>query len=594
MSDTPQTSETPERPSMSNGELFRRFGKLVWPFRWYLLPALLAMIVMASTGGAIAFLVQPILDKVFIEKDAFMLYAMPAIILGIFVIRGIAFFIQAYLMEYVGQKVVRGLQIRLYHHFLAFDAGFILSQSTGALISRITYDANLLKEAASSVVSNILREGFSVIFLVGVLFYRDVEMALIALVGLPVAGWLIYIFGRKMRRLSRLRQELMEGVTAHLEETISGVRIVQSFRMESRERARFRRITKDVLSNHLKVAKVRSISKPAIDIISGVVVGGVVLFAGQAVINGTTTTGTFFSFITALLMAYAPIKRLTGLNNLLQNSLAAAQRIFELLDRKPAIANTSRALPLLPLHNAIRFENVRFRYSDDLPWVLDDISLTVRAGERVAVVGKSGSGKSSLINLVPRFFDVTEGKITLDNIDIRKATLHSLRSQIAMVTQEVILFNDTVRHNIAYGPGYWSQKDLENASEAANALEFINDFPEGFDTVVGDRGIRLSGGQRQRLSIARSILKDAPILILDEATSSLDTESERVVQDALDHLMEGRTTLVIAHRLSTIQSADRIVVLKEGRIVEEGTHSHLLSLNGEYARLHRMQFREET
>ena len=578
--------------NFSNKELMLRFLGYVWPYRWYLLPAIICMLVLASTNGAIAFLVQPMLDKVFIEQDKAMLTSLPLVVLVLFAIRGVTYFTQSYLMEMVGQRVVRGLQVRLYGHLMAMDLGFFQANSTGNIISRITYDTNMLKGAASSVTSNMLREGFTVVTLLGVLVYRDWELAVVSLVGLPAAGTLIYLFGRRMLNLSRVRQEMMGGITAHLEESLSGQRIVKAFGMEGYERTRFRLLNKTMLTNNLHAAKVRALSSPAMDMIAGIAVSTVILYGGQAVVAGTTTTGTFFSFIAALLMAYNPIKKLTGLNNQLQESLAATRRIFTVMDMEPAIQDHPDAKPLPPMRKGICFDSVKFCYRDDQANILNGINLSIRAGERIAFVGCSGSGKTTLVNLVPRFFDVTSGAIRIDGMDLREVTQRSLRAQIAIVTQDVILFNDTVRNNIAYGSQDHSMESLYAAARAANALEFIEAMPEGFETMIGDRGIRLSGGQRQRLSIARSLLKNAPILILDEATSALDTESERTVQDALEHLMEGRTSLVIAHRLSTIQNADRIVVMRDGYFIEEGTHPELLAKNGEYARFYALQFRE--
>ncbi|MBF0448341.1 MAG: ATP-binding cassette domain-containing protein [Magnetococcales bacterium] len=555
------------------------------------MPAFICLILLAATNGAIAFAVQPLMDDVFISKDAAILYLVPFAVMGIFLVRGAAFFVQSYLLEFVGLKVVRTLQIVLYNHIISMDMQFHTSNSTGGLISRITNDVNQVRSSASDVITNILREGFSIIFLVGVLFHRDAELALISLVGLPVAGYLIIHFGREIRKLTKNRLELMEGVLSHVEESFSGIPIVKAFCMESYLKANFRKITKDVLINLLKVAKISAINKPSMDLVSGLAIGAVVFYGGSSIISGETTPGAYLSFLTALLMSYSPVKRFSNLNNSLQGAMAAAQRIFEMLDNTPKIQDLPNAKVLAPIEKSLVFNQVDFAYGEGQSLVIQGFDLEIKAGETVAFVGPSGAGKTSIVQLVPRFYDVNSGKLMIDGQDIRECTLKSLRSQIAIVTQETILFNDTIRNNISFGDVNQPTEKIMHAAKMANALDFIMEMPDGFDTVIGDRGVRLSGGQRQRLSIARSLLKNAPILILDEATSALDTESERAVQGALEYLMQGRTTLVIAHRLSTIINADRIVFLQDGAILEEGTHDSLFQKDGAYAKYYQMQYK---
>lgn len=576
-----------------NRQLLRRWIGLIWPHRIALIPAVISMIVLSVTEGAIAYMVQPILDKIFIEQNRAMFHTLPLLVLAVFLVRGIASYTNSYVMGAVGQRIARKLQCQLYNHCLRFEMNYFLTASSGSFISRISNDPIIIKDSTANVMISMIREGLTLIVLVGVLFYRDPVLALVSILGFPFSALLIYALGKRIRTKSHRAQELNESIVSQLEETFSGVRIIKSFCMERYEQAQFRQLTKRVLRTHLDILKINSLSKPSIEMISGLVICGVILYGGGAVIDGKTTTGTFFSFLTAMLMAYDPIKAISNLNNTLQRGMAAMDRIFGTLEREATIQDQPDATPMPPLKNELAFENLTFAYGAELPNVLEEITLKVRAGEQIALVGRSGSGKSTLVNLLPRFFDVTQGAITIDGRDIRSATMRSLRDQISVVTQEVILFNDTVKNNITYGRSEYTQERLEQVAEAANALEFIRQLPQGFDTHIGDRGVRLSGGQRQRLSIARSLLKNAPILILDEATSSLDTESERAVQEALERLMSGRTTLIIAHRLSTIRNADRIIVLKDARIVEEGNHEALLARNGEYARLHAMHFQDE-
>ncbi len=587
-----QEVASPLSQKEKNRLLLKRWISLIWPYRWPMVPAILCMMALAASEGVIAYMVQPILDKIFIEQDRTMFKTLPFLLLLVFFLRGAASFTYAFIMGSVGMRIARNLQCQLYNHCLRFEMAYFLPFTTGSFISRVSNDPNIVKDATASVLVGLIREGVTLVVLVGVLFYRDPLLSMIALLGFPLCALLIYRIGKRMRKLSHRSQELMELLLSHLEETFSGLRIVKSFCMEPYEKSRFRQLSKRVLKNNLGMLALNALSKPSIDMIAGCVICGVILYGGGSVIEGKTTTGNFFSFLAAMLMAYDPIKALANINNTLQRGLAAVDRVFSTLDRQPTILDTPASKVLPVLGQELAFNNLSFTYGNGLPNVLEDISLRVKAGEKVALVGRSGSGKTTLVNLIPRFFEVTGGSISIDGEDIRNVTLNSLRAQIAMVTQDVILFNDTVKNNITYGRGEYTMEQLEAVAEAANAMEFIRELPEGFDTMIGDRGVRLSGGQRQRLSIARSLLKNAPILILDEATSALDTESERAVQEALERLMSGRTSLVIAHRLSTIRNADRIIVLKNARIVEEGNHEALLAKNGEYARLHAMHFEE--
>ncbi|MEO5366374.1 MAG: lipid A export permease/ATP-binding protein MsbA [Magnetococcus sp. WYHC-3] len=578
---------------MSNFHLIQRFFTHVWPFRLPLAVAVLAMLVIAAANGALAWIVQPVLDRLFIAKDRQLLALLPLAMVGLMLLRGVAFFIQFYLMELIGMKVARILQVQLYRHMLALDHSFLTATTTGSLISRTIYDTAILRKATSAITTNLFREILSLLALFGVVFWQDWQLALLALVGLPLAGGIIYVLGKRIRKLAQRSQEIMEEVVAHVEQTLTGINVVKGFGAEAMENARMRRISRRVLDNALDSARVRALTNPAVDLLTGLAVAGVVFVGGSRVVDGVLTTGAFFSFLTALMLAYTPIKRLTTLNNTLQEGLAALKRIFEFLDIPQGITDRPGARVLQRVRGAVCFEGVSFSYGPGRPLVLEDIHLDIAPGETVALVGMSGSGKSTLVHLLPRFYDVTAGRITLDGVDLRECSLRSLRRQIGLVTQDVVLFNDTIAANIAYNGQGVTPESLQQAARDANALEFINALPQGMASNTGDRGVLLSGGQRQRLSIARTLLKDAPVLILDEATSALDNDSESMVQEALERLMRGRTTIVIAHRLSTVRNADRIVVLKAGRIVEVGQHASLLAAGGEYARLYALQFREQ-
>jgi subfamily B ATP-binding cassette protein MsbA len=545
------------------------------------------LFVSAATSGS-AFLVKPVLDDVFFKKDLTMLKLIPLAIVAIFMLKGLFDYGQAYLMSYVGQRIIADLREKIYNHLQSLSLSFFTRNPTGTLMSRITNDVSMVQGAVTDAVTGLLKDFFTIIGLVAVVFYRDWRLAIVALVVFPVAVYPIVKFGRKLRSYSVRSQTAMGDISTILLETISGNRIVKAFNMEDYERKRFARENRRLFGISLKSARVRAISHPLMEFLGGLGIAFIVFYGGYNVIKGVATPGTFFSFLAALLMLYEPVKRLSGVNNAVQQGLAAASRIFEVLDTVPEIRNKPMAKLLSFVSKGIDYENVSFKYEED--WVLKNINLHIKTGEVVAFVGSSGGGKTTLVNLLPRFYDVSSGKVLIDGWDIRDVTVESLRGMIGIVTQQTILFNDTVRNNIAYGKINEPFEEIVKAAKAAYAHGFIQNLPNGYDTVIGEQGVKLSGGERQRISIARALLKNAPILILDEATSSLDSESEIEVQKALEFLMQSRTTLVIAHRLSTIRKADRIVVISDGVVVEEGTHEELLEREGEYKKLYLLQF----
>ncbi|UCE84397.1 MAG: lipid A export permease/ATP-binding protein MsbA [Deltaproteobacteria bacterium] len=568
--------------------LYRRLLKLVRPYWQHLAIAMVCMLGVAVCTAASAYLIKPVLDDIFINKKEEMLKILVVVVLLVFIIKGLSAWGHAYFMNYVGQRIVTQLRQKLYDHLQTLSLSFFDQMPTGVMISRITNDVNLIQGAVSNAVTGLLKDSFSIIGLIAVIFYRDWQLAIIAMVVLPFAFLPIVKFGRMLRRISTKSQESMGDISVILHETISGNRIVKAFGMEEYEKKRFAEENMKYFNYLMKSVVVRSLSSPVMEFLGGVGIVFIIWYGGYNVIRGVSTPGNFFSFLAALLMLYDPVKRLSNINNVLQQGMAAAQRVYDILDTTPEIRDKPDAIHLPRLRHGLEFRRVQFHYQNKT--VLKDINLKVAAGEIVAIVGVSGAGKTTLVNLIPRFYEVTDGAILIDGVDIRDATVSSLRSQIGVVTQQTILFNDTVRNNIAYGDMDKKEEEIIAAAKAANAHDFVMETDQGFDAHIGEQGVRLSGGERQRLCIARALLKNAPILILDEATSSLDSEAEIEVQKALDNLMQGRTTLVIAHRLSTIQNADRIVVLADGRIVEEGRHKELLKINGEYCRLYELQF----
>ena len=572
--------------------IYRRMLTYVRPYLQRLFLAMLFMVFVSSFQGAVAFLVKPALDDIFINKDQGRLAIIPLLVLAVYLLKGFFEFSQSYLMNGVGQRVIRDIRDHLYRHMQSLSLAFYMRHPTGVLMSRLTNDVGLMQGAVTSAVTGLIKDSFSSVFLVGVVFYRDWKLALVALVAFPLAFWPIARFGKKLRRTSIRTQEVTGGLASHLQETISGAKLVKAFGAEEFEVDRFATRNADLYRLNMKVVKVQAMTSPLSEMFAGVGAAAVVFYGGYSVVNGQSTPGNFFSFMTALFMLYEPVKRLSQVNNIIQQGIAAATRVFEVLDTLPDVQEAPGAVVLTEVRQEIDFEQVDFRYSKGGLPILKEISFRTAVGRTVAIVGSTGAGKTTLVDLLPRFYDPTGGTIRIDGVDIREMTLSSLRSKIGIVGQHTILFNDTVRSNIAYGTPGASQEKIEEAARRANAHPFISRLPEGYDTVVGEQGLKLSGGERQRVAIARALLKDAPILILDEATSALDTESESIVQEALETLMRGRTTFVIAHRLSTVRNADVILVIEEGRIVESGSHQDLLSRESRYRSFYLKQFEE--
>ena len=572
--------------------LRRLLGESVRPYARWLIAALACMMMMAVATSLSAYLLDPVVNDVFIARDRDFLWLIGGAVLATFAVKGLANYGQATLMSFVGLSIIADTQKRLYAHLSRMDLSFFHANPSGKLLSRFTNDINLMRGAVSTVLTGFGKDLLTLAGLVAVMFLQDWRLAAISFFVFPIAVVPISRLGQRIRRVTANTQEEMGQFTTLLGQTFQGIRMVKAYGMEDYEKGRIAAIVERVFGLSFRSARIRALASPIMETLGGVAIAIVIIYGGHQVIEGRTDPGSFISFIAALLLAYEPMKRLANLNASLQEGLASAQRLYDLLDTEPATREAPNAQHLEVAKGGIRLDDVSFSYVPGKP-AIDGITIDVPAGKRVALVGPSGAGKSTILNLIPRFYDVDRGSVLIDGADVAGATFASLYACIALVSQEITLFDDTVRANIAYGRDGAGEDEIIAAAAGAAAHDFITGLPEGYDTMVGEAGVKLSGGQRQRIAIARAMLKNAPILLLDEATSALDTDAERQVQEALDSLMSGRTTLVIAHRLSTVVNADLIHVIEDGKVVETGRHAELMARGKGYARLYAMQFAED-
>jgi ATP-binding cassette, subfamily B, bacterial MsbA len=567
--------------------LHRLFG-YARPYRGRFAAAIAAMVVYAVANAAVAALIQPVIDRVLPNGTGLFEWCMALLL--VYLVKGLAGYASAFVMTDIGQRVVRDLRDRLFRHILDQSATFFTQHTSGQLMSRITNDVNQVQQAVSETIGDLMREGLALVGLAVYLFYLDARLALVAVTGAPLVVYPLVRFGKRIRSTTRRSQEHLEHLSHVTAEAFTGHRIVKAFGAEAREEERFRQASQRLYRTNLKVTSALALLPPMMELLGGVAIVGLIWYGSRQIAEKALTEGDFAAFVAAAFMMYAPIKKLSRVNATLQQAMAASERIFEILDTHSEVPERANAKPLTRLRQAIEFRNVSFSYDGVSKTILKDVSFSVRSGQAVAIVGLSGAGKTTLVNLVPRFYDVSGGAILIDGVDIRDVMLASLRSQIGIVTQDTVLFDDTIVRNIAYGLPGAKTEEIEAAAKAAHAHEFIVTLPDQYETRIGERGQMLSGGQRQRVAIARALLRNSPILILDEATSSLDAESELLVQDALQNLMRNRTSFVIAHRLSTVRRADAIIVIERGRVAEIGIHDELLQRpGGVYAKLYSLQ-----
>ncbi len=593
MNSTSSPEQKRTNPLRDMGQ-FRRLFQFVTPYRYRLYAAFAVIVVGSLLGLAGPYSLQFLIDAVFKKNDVHLLNLITVVLVGIFLLQSVTYFIRGYLLAFIGERVMADLRTRLFEHLQRLSLSFYNERRTGELVSRVTNDVSTVRSLVTSDVSTALAQVLTFVGALILIVATDWRLTLFMFALIPIVILIATLFGRRLRGLSSQVQDQLAHATTVLEEGIAGIRVVQSFTREDYEIDRFRRSIETTFQLAMKRVRVSNLFGPVISFLGFAAVVSIFWFGGHEVLAGHITPGQLFMFLVLTLTIAGSIGQFSGIWTGLQETLGATRRLFDILDTQSDIVDSPQAAPLATVEGRIVFEQVSFAYQDD-PGnaILSAVDLEIRPGEVLALVGPSGAGKTTLVNLIPRFFDPTSGRICIDGRDLRDLQVKSLRSQIGIVPQETLLFGSTVRENILYGRLDASEADVIEAARAANAHEFISQFPDGYETLVGERGVKLSGGQRQRIAIARAILKDPCILLLDEATSSLDSESEGLVQEALERLMQGRTSIVIAHRLSTIQNAARIAVLDAGRIVETGTHQELIALGGLYAHLHRLQFRLE-
>ena len=557
--------------------------------------AVICMIIVSATTAINAWMMQPVLDDIFINKDKSLILIIPLAILIIAIIKGISSYIQSILMSFVSYKIVADLQNHMFESLIKCDISFFSKTNSGTLISRFLADVGALSRGVHNVIINIIKDFFTLLFLIGVLFYHDPKLALISLLIFPLAIYPISRIGKRLRKISKNTQIGFGMLTKRLTESLQGIKTIKSFNAEQIEREKVDKEVENIFQLTYKSSRVNSISRPLMETLGGLAIAVIIYVGGSQVISGTTTPGTFFSFLTALLMAYQPIKSLASLNATLQMAMAAAERIFNIIDTRPLITEKgSNKDHLLKNGTAysINFSNVSFSYENSDKTTLQNINLEIKKGEKVALVGYSGAGKTSLLNLLPRFYEIKKGKITINGIDIKDLSFNFLRNHFSLVSQDIVLFDDTLKYNICYGQKNINSRRVLDACKKANCEEFIKKFPNGVNETIGEKGVKLSGGQKQRIAIARAFLKNSPFLLLDEATSSLDSRSEKKIQTSLDKLMKNKTSLVIAHRLSTIIDADKIILLQNGKIEDIDKHSNLLKKSKIYKNLYELQFKK--